>query len=403
MSRPLVVSSTTGANAASPARRVLAGAAFTLLSVACTVLVCLTLDLWVHHRFDNATPNRRGYRGPLLDRKRAGELRLAVVGGSTAYGYGVEAQQAFPALLEKELRRRLQRPVTVANLAFDSAGAYSFVPTLRSYEGLDYDAVVMYEGYNDLAMRNTWLSREESPVFRAFGYYPILPLIVNEKLAILKARWSRGRTPPAFHRPSDGARDGSRAALEMYTANAQDTARASHQLRATPHTEEAALGPCPEWTFYCDCMQAAVHFARSRGKIVFVVTQPYISEHHREQQAELQRMLHDRFVGNPGVFYVNLGDAVDLRDRSLAYDGMHLLEGGNQIIANALAGPIAAALGEPDPRARQNTLDGRSRSARLAGASAGFERRSAILPGAPPTHSIHARDSQVWPNRPRIP
>src|SRR4051812_1733751 len=68
--------------------------------------------------------NIEGYRGRVLSRKRPGEFRTAVVGGSTVYGQGVDPDQAFPALLEQELRAG-GRDVSVVNLGYMNDGAYA--------------------------------------------------------------------------------------------------------------------------------------------------------------------------------------------------------------------------------------------------------------------------------------
>src|SRR5205807_353731 len=64
---------------------------------------------------------------------------------------------------------------------------------------LGYDAAILYEGYNDLGRRdlpeavpsrdavNDLLWRRQSPVFRATGYLPVLPLVFREKAMALMA------------------------------------------------------------------------------------------------------------------------------------------------------------------------------------------------------------------------
>ena len=44
---------------------------------------------------------------------------------------------------------------TVVNLAYNNEGAYSFTFTMKDYGYLDHDLVCLYEGYNDLAARQT--------------------------------------------------------------------------------------------------------------------------------------------------------------------------------------------------------------------------------------------------------
>jgi len=102
-------------------------------------------------------------------------------------------------------------------------------------------------------------------------------------------------------------------------------------------------GCSARWSFYCGCVEAAVSYASARGKSVFIVTQPYIAPAHRRQQNELAAMLRSRFARDRRVHDVDLGEAIDLRDRTLAYDGMHLVARGNAILAERLAKELASA------------------------------------------------------------
>jgi hypothetical protein len=56
----------------------------------------LAVDLHLHGKFEKAAGlNIWGYRGPTAGRKRPGEIRVAVIGGSTALGYGLAWTDAF--------------------------------------------------------------------------------------------------------------------------------------------------------------------------------------------------------------------------------------------------------------------------------------------------------------------
>ena len=80
------------------------------LSLALTVGCLAAAELSLHWRYGM---NLWGYRGPSLGRKQPGEARIAVLGGSTAWGYGVAWDEAFPYYLAQELtaRRRQHPPV----------------------------------------------------------------------------------------------------------------------------------------------------------------------------------------------------------------------------------------------------------------------------------------------------
>jgi lysophospholipase L1-like esterase len=81
-----------------------------------------------------------------------------------------------------------------------------------------------------------------------------------------------------------------------------------------------------------------------QGKRVLVVTEPYISDQHVMQQRALAAMLAQRFAGQTQFRYLDLGRTVDLRDRALCWDGMHLTEEGNRRIAEALIQPVLETL-----------------------------------------------------------
>jgi len=120
-----------GGTTRSRRRLVLAGAAV-LMSTAVTAAAIVAADLWAHRRYrDEAGYNVWGYRGPAVDSKRPGEARFVMLGGSTAFGYGVKWWESIEAQLEGRLRaRRPDTPTTVVNLAFMGEGAYSFQFTL---------------------------------------------------------------------------------------------------------------------------------------------------------------------------------------------------------------------------------------------------------------------------------
>ena len=65
-----------------------------------TLLLLIAADVYVHHRIERyAGVNVWGYRGPAVGKKKPNEHRLVVVGGSTAFGYGVQAEEAFPGIV----------------------------------------------------------------------------------------------------------------------------------------------------------------------------------------------------------------------------------------------------------------------------------------------------------------
>lgn len=329
-------------------------AAAVSLSVLLTMVLALAADLYLHQRAErSAGLNRWGYRGPVAGSKQAGELRVVMLGGSTAFGYGVTWDEAIPALLERELNAGSATPFSVVNLGFNNEGVYSFLPTLEDYESLDYDLVVLYEGYNDLfgdVAPNRAVYRHDSVVFRLTGYFPILPLALNEKALALRhgsldAAYAATRNEPGaptVFRPGLASRTSAtalEAAESVSNALGRQLGRFAAKPSAAPHASEA--GCATPWSHYCDSVFAAARHAAERGKAVAIAGQPLLAnsgrESHRSQQQALAQMVQRQFAGNSRVRYVDLTGAIDLTDTAHAFDGMHLNAGGNAIIARALA------------------------------------------------------------------
>lgn len=328
----------------------------------------LAIDVYLHHRVErDAGLNVWGYRGPTVPRKQRGEHRLVVLGGSAAFGYGVRWDQAFPARLEAGLQplSKGHAPVTVVNLAMNAQGAYSFRFVLEDYLKLDYDTAIFYEGYNDLGNEpNLAVGRRDSPVFRLTGYFPIFPIAFAEKAMALR---HGGDLDGAYRGKSTVFKPGlaSRATATALETAAHIAETLDTQLGKLSHADElhrvetrlhvTDSGCAARWAHYCGAVYDATRFALDRGKRVLVVTQPYISDQHPLQQAEMRAMLEARFKGNPSVGYANLGNLIDLKSR-LAYDGMHLTADGNAVVASHLLQPVADLM--PEAFDRPASMDG---------------------------------------------
>jgi hypothetical protein len=329
-----------------------------VMSAAGMVLLLLVADLVVHHRAEkSAGLNRRGYRGPVVPRKQPGELRVVMVGGSTVFGYGVAWNESIPALLEPKLRDRLHRPVTVVNLGFNNEGAYAFRPNLEDFSYLDYDVAVLYEGYNDLPGDegpNRAVYRRDSAIYRLTGYYPILPLYLEEKArsirfggldaAYAELHRPKGDTSQVVFQPGLAQRT-SAAALQ---AIASMTMALDGQLQRTRDEQpplkesQSPLGCVYPYVSYCESVAGAVRYGLSQGKGVVVGSQPRAigegrsHELHTKQHAILSAMMARVFGSEPRVSYADMSDVVDLTSVDVTFDGMHLKPAANATVAAAL-------------------------------------------------------------------
>jgi lysophospholipase L1-like esterase len=286
-----------------------------------------------------------------MGKKKPGERRVIVIGGSTAFGYGLRWNESFPYYLEQKLKVREPRtPVSVVNLGIPTDSARTFVATLNDYAYLDYDVAVFYEGYNDLGldvnppknMTNPAVShylawRHQSPVFRWTGYFPIFPLVLSEKaMVLLHGDLNAAYDNDIVFRPSLTTRTTAAALKSVADIGVAIERRFGQLTKTTSVVSGVNEEGCGRWTQYCGAVYDAVLHTVATGKNAIVVTQPYISDLHIDQQTALARMLARRFPGEPHVRYLNLGRAVNMKDTSLVYDGIHLVARGNELVAEAL-------------------------------------------------------------------
>ncbi len=348
-------------------KRVVFALAAISLSLVAVMLLLLAADLVLHKRAErSAGLNRYGYRGPVVGRKRPGELRVAMLGGSTVFGYGVGWTESIPAQLEPRLQARLGRPVTAVNLGFNNEGAFAFVPNLEDFDYLDPDVIVLYEGYNDLpgdSGVNRAVFRRHSAVYRAFGYFPILPLYLDEKAMTLRhgsdlnvaydaERRRQGNEKVVFEpnlakRTSAGALEAIAAMTRALDGQLEKTRNVSPPPAIAAN--ESTLGCRFPYVTYCESVAAAVRFGLDRGKAVVVGAQPRIhgresSLLHALQEQLLSGMVQTTFAGDRRVVYADLSDLLDLQDTTVTFDGMHLNPGGNGKVADALVEPILKAV-----------------------------------------------------------
>lgn len=107
--------------------------------------------------------NSLGLRGPEIEPKRAGELRVLSLGESTTLAPRIEYEESYSAVLESLLRKRRQGPVRVIN-----AGVSGYT----SFQGLQYllhrglalepDVVLLYFGFNDFLETTYFASRSSA-------------------------------------------------------------------------------------------------------------------------------------------------------------------------------------------------------------------------------------------------
>ena len=341
-----------------------AGALAVVSAVGLTVLsVAVGVIEYRYHRHEREDlfgyVNIEGYRGPRLAHKRAGEFRVAIVGGSTVYAQGLSAEDAIPAALERQLRAR-GRDISVVNLGYMNDGVYADGMTLHDYRYLHYDLAILYEGYNDLFnIPNLYSFRHRSLIFRLTGYFPMFPLVLAEKAKLLRyggdlnAAYRGDRPVVPIGVP---ARAGA-AALEFAASLDQRMSAAMRDV------ERTTGGACGYWTFFCEHLANNVRTALDAGADVLVVVQPYLpavddpdegppkAVLHRGQAARELSYLAAQFPEEPRLHIANFGEVIDLRKPTYKLDNVHLTAAGNDVIARHLVEPVLAIADQRPGRA----------------------------------------------------
>jgi hypothetical protein len=325
------------------------------LSVILAAAITLALDIYVHDRLAKyAAVNVWGYRGPVAGRKKPGERRIVIVGGSTVFGVAFSVTEAFPAVLGRLLERHSSTPISVVNLGFPAENAYAYRAVEQDYAYLHADLVVLYGEKNSNGTLAE-VMRDDSLVYRLTGYYPLLPTALREKAFALRYQGDLNAGYAHARAPSHPALPARMVAAVFGSIWTVTNAITSHLDRLGQRPPEPALHftTCaPPWTSYCDAMYRAIAFARCRGQTVLVVTQPDAPEQTdvNEEQQALRTMLRERFQTDRDVWYLDLSRAVDVHDRTLAFEGSHLTPPGHQRVAERLAEYLGPWLRASDRR-----------------------------------------------------
>jgi hypothetical protein len=269
-------------------------------------------DVRAHGRLEQARGvNARGFRGPLTIHKSPHERRVAIVGGTAAYGYAVNWPESLGPTLQNRLeqgwREKYRRDdvTSVVNLAEPGAGASSYIETLRRYAYLAPDVVIVYDGYS-AADSKAARGREDSVVFRSIDYLPILTSV------------AAGRAPWQVAPPD-----------------------VDPLLKDEVGGDPSCGGMSAS---YCKAMSSTVAWSLSRNLIVLVVSPPYVSARHGRQQESLAGDLARQFQSDPRFQYLAIGASADLRDREFSSDGIHLNAAGYEAVGDRLVDTVFDAV-----------------------------------------------------------
>jgi lysophospholipase L1-like esterase len=177
--------------------------------------------------------NGRGLRAPrdFARPKGSGVLRLLLLGDSQAFGWGVEYDETFGAILERDLGRSSARTVEVVNAGVPGYNTAQEAALLRRYgPELEPDCVLVLFIQNDFGLPHLMLERRDP--LRFAGSY--LLEVLRERLrpehrgvawSVAEREWPTSMDDGELWQVPEGYQhmvgvDGYRRALETLGANA---------------------------------------------------------------------------------------------------------------------------------------------------------------------------------------
>lgn len=271
-------------------------------------LLIVALDVRLHHTFEKLGGlNLKGYRGHVAHAKQPGELRIAVVGGSFAYGWGVAASETFSGylgrLVTESFRTRTTPPThaTDVNLAGQGIAPDDYLARIRHFAYLKPDVICIVPDRSDSTAGPAAGMPERSGIFALTGYMPILPVILKEKGYLLQA----GRS---------GSLASRLGGILLATGQMWDAADAGLLSRVA----EPSPARRPDGDLLVDVVKAALEASRD----VVVVAPPRRSGARVDAGA---------YGDDPRVHVVDLEALADLREDSVWINNVNLGAGGNSL------------------------------------------------------------------------
>jgi hypothetical protein len=227
-----------------------------LEAAALAVIGLLALDMRAHKRVELlGGVNVWGYRGAVANQKQANEIRIAVVGGDLAFGWGVAAAETLPMFIRRLVALDLDRAgssirlITGVNLGAQGLPPAGYAAWIERFAYLRPDVICLLADPDQHQMKEgRFLPDRRSWAFTSFGYSPILPLVVQEKAVITHSSLLRGAS--AFLAHADAAASSALrveprsvgAALESATKTAERVAAMGVVVVMPPAADADAIG-----------------------------------------------------------------------------------------------------------------------------------------------------------------
>lgn len=284
------------------------------ISTLIALLILLLSDLSLHSLLkEKGGYNYQGYRGDLGNTNA--ELKIACFGGSTTYGFGVPSNESWPAQLQKILSQD-NLNITVFNLGTNGQGIKGIKDDLEYYDYLDYDIALIYNGYNDLypSSLQQYSMRKEDIIFRNFGYKPIIPDYINDKL-LLNVQFKNKINFTQKNKMN------LHESVQKYIANKDSIALQIKNNKKTPYQA------------YINCLDSVITTLHKKQKTTIFICPPGLLK--IQQQKIVQEHLNKKNFEN--VYYLaSVNDSINITNTSICFDGMHLNKTGNLKVASII-------------------------------------------------------------------
>jgi hypothetical protein len=329
--------------------------------VAIAMALTIALDMYAHKRVEAlGGVNYWGYRGPVANQRKTNEIRVAVVGGTRAFGWGASASALVSEvrrqiLLTTDQRGKGLRPVVVISLGRPGALPESYPAIIEHFAYLKPDYICLYD---DLGVRGATPGEGTSGVFEMTGYAPALPLVLREKGLVwrygdVERGYSRLEGSEREHQPSAISRDiavplwrraaGSTLASVAGTMGAADhaIARVQRFVNRDASARERSAAP------YDQAMMTAVEAAHRHARGVVVVVSPSETAEQVANLRALETRMHTGLEPAPWFRFVDLGSEAELSDPALRIDGWNYASAGIALVAGRIAPALLSLIGVP--------------------------------------------------------
>jgi len=294
------------------------------------LVALVALDLYAHKKTESvAGLNVWGYRGAVAHERQPNEIRLAIVGGTRAFGLGSAATWTAATVVRQQVMLTTDRPggevrqVVALTLAWPGALPDSYVGTLERFMYLKPDYICIYD---DLGVGGAPLREEASGLFARTGYWPALPVALKEKGML----WRFGSVRAGYERPAGASTTGvfRRTAGASLQLAGDALSNVDGLIAATPQPHRADNADR-----YATQLLDAVDLATTSARGVVVAVSPPESPLQSANAAAVLPRLKARAASTPTLRLVNLAGEPLLLDPSQRLDGWNY--GGDAIAAAA--------------------------------------------------------------------